>query len=319
MRRATPTHNGAISVVVTTFNRGARIAATLDSVLAQTVAPCEILVIDDGSTDDTADWITAHYAAHSSLRVIRQPNAGVAAARNRGLNEARGEFVAFLDHDDIWHPHKLERQRQALQSAPQAAMCWCLWREIEADGNERADGQRLFDQLFWRGRSGRVFDDFIPKNVLLSASVPLIRTSFLRQIGGFDSRTQPSDDWDCWLRLARRHPFVFLNETLLDYAWHSENQSQDEALMWRSSQRALIKHWPALWKRPRVLWNVIGTAYFLKTLRPYQKARRALRQGDWKTVRRQIVWAALRFPFSIFTAQWVYLLLRLLKRDARPF
>ncbi len=311
--------NASVSVVVTTFNRHSLIAPTLDSVLAQTHAPLEILVVDDGSTDDTASWIENHYARRENLRVIRQQNAGVAGARNRGLQEVHGEFVAFLDHDDIWHPPKLERQLAALQSAPQAALCWCLWREIEADGSERAVGKRLFDQTFWRGRSGMVFDDFVPTNVLLSASVPLIRTEKLRAIGGFDAHTQPSDDWDCWLRLARRYPFVFLNETLLDYAWHDDNQSNDEELMWRASQRALIKHWPALWKRPRVLWNVVGQAYFLKSVRPYQKARRAIGQSDWREVRRQIAIAALRFPFSIFTAQWLYIVLRLLKRDARPF
>jgi glycosyltransferase involved in cell wall biosynthesis len=306
-----------VSVIVPVYNRGPQIAPTLDSVLQQTLSPLEVIVVDDGSVDESATWIEAHYGAR--VQVIRQPNGGVARARNRGLQQARGEFIAFLDHDDIWHPNKLERQIQALHSAPDAALCWCLWREIEADGTEREAGKRLWEQPFWRGRSGWVFDDFTPKNILLSASVPLIRTHALREIGGFDPRTQPSDDWDCWLRLARRHSFVFLPETLLDYSWHATNQSHDERAMWHGSQRALIKHWPAFWKRPRVLWLVLGYAYFLKTFDFYQQARAAIARGDWREVRRQMVRSALRFPGSLFTAQWVYVLLRFLKRDARPF
>ena len=206
MKRAVP-NDDAISVVVTTFNRGARIAATLDSVLAQTVAPCEILVIDDGSSDDTAAWIEKHYAQHANLRVIGQENAGVAAARNRGLREVRGELVAFLDHDDIWHPQKLQRQLDALQSAPQAALCWCLWREIEAAMATSAPLVNVCStNRSGEGAAGAFSMISFPKTCLISASVPLIRTAFLRQIGGFDARTQPADDWDCWLCLARRYP-----------------------------------------------------------------------------------------------------------------
>ena len=307
-----------ISVVVPVYNRGPKIKPTLDAVLAQTLAPLEIIVVDDGSSDDSADWIETYYS--DKVQVIRQRNGGVARARNRGLREARGEFIAFLDHDDVWHPTKLERQLEALQTAPQAALCWCLWREIESDGRERAAGQSLWEQPFWRGRSGDVFDEFVPKNVIISASVPLIRARALREIGGFDAKTQPCDDWDCWLRLARRHRFVFLNETLLDYSWHESNQSRDEVAMWRASQRALIQHWPRLGKRPRVLWLVLGLKPFLRTVTPfYRTARAAVGRGDWKTVRRAIVAGFWRYPFLIFVPQWLYVFSRLLRRDSRPF
>ena len=308
----------SVSVIIPVYNRGARVRATLDSVLAQTLAPLEIIVVDDGSNDDSAAWIEANY--ETKIRVVRQQNGGVARARNRGLQAAQGEFVAFLDHDDVWHPTKLERQFKALQDEPQAALCWCLWREIEENGSEREAGQRLFDQPFWRGRSGHVFDDFIPKNVLLSASVPLIRARCLRAVGGFDPATQPSDDWDCWLRLARHYPFVFLNETLLDYSWHSHNQSQDEIAMWKGSQRALIKHWAILWNKPRVLWLVVALKPFLRTATPfYQTARAAIARGDWKSVRRALFACFLRYPFIIFIPQWIYIFIRFLKRDSRRF
>lgn len=306
-----------ISVIVPTYNRGPLVQKTLDSIVAQTLSPLEIIVVDDGSTDSTPHWIENHYG--DKIRVIRHANGGVARARNRGLEEASGEFIAFLDHDDLWHPHKLEVQLAALKSNPKAALVWTKWREVNETGTPLALEKHLWAQPFWKGRSGKVLQDFVPKNLILSASIPLIRARFLREAGGFDPRTAPSDDWDLWLRLARKHPFVFVDEVTVDYVWHEQNQSRDELKMWRASQRALIKHWPLLWKRPRALWLVVGYAYFLKAADPfYQNARFAVGRGDWHEVKKQMRAVIWRYPLSLFTAQWVYLLIRLLRRDSRP-
>src|SRR5258706_6591961 len=104
-----------ISVIIPTFNSAALVTAAVDSVLAQTTPPTEILVVDDGSTDDTRQRL-APYAGR--LRYLHQQSKGVAAARNLGLKQATGEFVAFLDADDIWHPRKLERQLTAMTANP---------------------------------------------------------------------------------------------------------------------------------------------------------------------------------------------------------
>ena len=101
-----------VSVVIPTYNRSALITRALDSVLAQTVKPHEILVVDDGSTDDTASLVRKHYPA---VQLIRQKNTGVSAARNAGITAATGEWVALLDSDDAWLPRKLERQVHAVE------------------------------------------------------------------------------------------------------------------------------------------------------------------------------------------------------------
>ena len=107
--------NELVSIVVPTYNRGYCIAATLDSVIAQTHKDWEALIVDDGSTDDTADIIQRRYGDDSRVRYVRQENAGVCSARNRGIATARGSFVALLDSDDLWEPWKLELQLAPLR------------------------------------------------------------------------------------------------------------------------------------------------------------------------------------------------------------
>ena len=123
-----------VSVVIPTYNRGPLIAATLDSALHQTRAPLEVIVVDDGSTDGTPDWIEAHYGAR--VRLIRQSNGGAARARNFGLAETRGEFIAFLDHDDLWLPQKLSLQLEAMESNARVGVVYSSWVAVDETGQE---------------------------------------------------------------------------------------------------------------------------------------------------------------------------------------
>src|SRR5208337_4579078 len=105
----------SVSVVIPTYNRGELLIETIESILAQTAKPGEVIVVDDGSTDDTQERL-ARYA--DRVRYVRQPNQGVAAARNHGVREARGKWIAFIDSDDVWHPRKLECQLRVLADHP---------------------------------------------------------------------------------------------------------------------------------------------------------------------------------------------------------
>jgi GT2 family glycosyltransferase len=123
-----------VSVIVPTYNRGARVALAIDSALGQTHQAIEVLVIDDGSTDDTSDQVAHRYASDPRVKLLTRPNGGPAAARNTGLAAARGEFIAFLDSDDEWLPWKIEFQLGCLHQRPGAGMVWTDMAAVDPDG-----------------------------------------------------------------------------------------------------------------------------------------------------------------------------------------
>ena len=178
-----------VSVVIPAYNAENTIAETVDSVLSQTQDAVEVIVVDDGSSDTTAE----RAQRDDSVTVIRTPNRGVSAARNEGIERARGRFVAFLDADDLWEPGKLKRQVEVLDRTPDAVMC--------------VSGSRLL------GEGGATLEtltpwasDDPPRDLLLHSMVlghvisVLIRRDQLAQIGGFDSRFSQCADWDFFLR-----------------------------------------------------------------------------------------------------------------------
>ncbi|HMF14016.1 MAG TPA: glycosyltransferase family A protein [Gemmataceae bacterium] len=186
----------SVSVIMPTYNCSRFIAEALDSILAQSVRPSEIIVVDDGSTDDTAARL-APYLAH--IRYERQENRGVSAARNNGVGRATGEFVAFLDADDVWHPRKLELQLRALADNPGLALlgtgifAWPTTAFPEID--VRSHGRVI--QVTW--------PELVVKNALGTSSI-VVRAEILRRAGEFDTRMHGSEDRDLWLRVAEMAP-----------------------------------------------------------------------------------------------------------------
>ncbi|PQV62865.1 Glycosyltransferase involved in cell wall bisynthesis [Abditibacterium utsteinense] len=306
----------SISVVVPVYNRGARIQKTLDSVLQQTLAPVEILVIDDGSSDESAAWIENHYRGEKTLRVIRQENQGVAAARNRGLQEARGQYIAFLDHDDVWRPDKLKRQLEVALRHPDAAVIYSLWRDV--DGNAMPLPDEYWNTHFhnWTPRTGSVYDWVCGMPCpIVSMSVPLLKTQTLRDIGGFEPATVPCDDWDLWLRLSRENRFEMVPEKLVDYVHHGEQQSSDLVSIHAGMRRTLARQWPFVLRYPKRWWFVWSFYQFLTTAPLYAQAKETLFARRRHRVARLILRVALRSPLSLFSPQWLYLIRRLITRN----
>lgn len=312
---------GSVSVVIPTYNRGSKIAATLDSALAQTLAPLEIIIVDDGSTDGTPDWIEVHYGDRVCL--IRQNNGGVARARNRGLDEARGEYIAFLDHDDLWLPQKLEKQRAAFDNS-QVGVAYCLWREVNEAGEDLGRASVLQAGEWERLPAGDVFAILMRRNIILSMTIPLIRTRLLREVGGFDPDLVPCDDWDVWIKLARQCEFVGIAETLAVYVRHSDQQSSQEPVMVEASRKVLLRHLKsnprfALW-HPRTAWFALSVRYFARSRRPfYDQARAAIFERRWRRASGVLCRAWLRHPLLFLTPQWVYVTIKILRRDSRTF
>ena len=196
-----------VSVVIPAYNAAACVRRAVDSVLAQTCADFELLVVDDGSRDATRE-VLAGYGER--LRVLAQANAGPAAARNHGLREARGEFVAFLDADDWWLPAKLERQVALLDARPGLGFCSTATQVLTPTGApDQAwpccadDGTPLLERLFVQGAA-----------VSGSTSGVLARAALLREVGGFDERLRGFEDPDLWLRLAARTGYACIAEPL---------------------------------------------------------------------------------------------------------
>ncbi len=306
----------SISVVIPAYNCGPKVQKTLDSVLAQTLAPLEILVIDDGSQDETAGWIEDHYRGQKMVRVIRQTNQGVAAARNRGLLEAGGAYVAFLDHDDVWLPTKLQRQLEVALEHPEAAVIYSLWRDVDEDGTPFSESYWNTYFRRWTAQTGQVYQWICAMPCpIVSMSVPLLRTQAVREIGGFAPETVPCDDWDLWLRLSRKNRFEMVPEELVHYVHHSRQQSSDLSALYAGMRRTLKRQWPFVLRHPNRWWFVWSFSRFLATAPLYSQAKAELFARRPWNVARLVFRVAVRAPLSLFSPQWIVLGRRLLTRN----
>jgi glycosyltransferase involved in cell wall biosynthesis len=200
-----------VSVVIPTYNYGRYLAQALDSALAQTYPHVEVIVVDDGSTDDSAAVATKY---GSPVRWYRQQNQGVSAARNRGIQEAKGELVAFLDADDAWHPDKLARQ-VALLLKPAVGLVYTGLHYIDAAGDILATDLS--------GRRGRVLREHAllrGATVLAGGSTALVRRGCFERAGLFDPDLTTSADWDMWRRIACHYEIEVVREPLVYYRQH---------------------------------------------------------------------------------------------------
>jgi len=227
-----PTTPVRVSVIVPVYNRAAFVADALRSALEQECpGGMEIVVVDDGSTDETPDVLAELARRHSEIRVIRQENAGPAHARNRALQEARGEYLALLDSDDVWLPGKLASQVALLDAHPGAAFVHSDVDEFWEEGEGK-----------WTRRpaivSGHVLRALLRRNVIHTMTV-MLRRSVLDEVGGFDPEYPPCEDWDLWLRIAAAHPIVGDLERRVRVRLHEGGISSDPVVVGRQATRLL--------------------------------------------------------------------------------
>lgn len=187
-----------VSILVAVYNAESFVEETVQSVLAQTYPDWELLLVDDGSTDGTPEVLSRLARLDTRIRVLRQPNAGTQVARNYGLRHCHGEWVALLDHDDVWLPRKLERQLDIAREHPDAGLLFCNY--VRWDGSCDLDSRYTVEDLLPSGvvLNGLAFD------CLFGALTVMVRRDELLQVGGFDIRFLRCGDWDLWLRLAEK-------------------------------------------------------------------------------------------------------------------
>jgi len=237
-----------VSVVVAAYNAARYIGDTCRSVLNQTYRSLELIVVDDGSTDATGNIVDALVASDPRVRLIRQRNLGVAAARNRALAAASGEFIAPLDADDLWDPTKIERQVRRLQECgPGTGLVYCWWAWIDGTG-------AVLDRSPpWR-EEGQVLQRLIEVNFTGNASVPLYRRSLIEELGGYDAGLrdngcQGCEDWDLVLRIAGHCAVAVVPAVLVAYRRLGDSMSANCMTMWNSRARvmsALAARFPSI-------------------------------------------------------------------------
>ena len=238
-----------VSVIVPAYNAAGHLRATLEAALAQTYPAFEVVVVDDGSTDSTAELVSAMAHSDARLRLLRQANAGVAAARNAGIDASSGSLVALLDADDRWHPDKLRLQVARMHEVgPHVGVVYTDFEEIDA-----ATGQKLGAPLHDLPE-GDLSDVFVYRNPIPCASTPLIRRTCLEQVGGFSPLMraqggQGCEDWDLYLRLAEVTRFAVVPDMLVTYRRVAGSMAADAAQM-HTSYRIMMRRLRA--RRPDV-------------------------------------------------------------------
>lgn len=291
-----------ISVVIPLYNKEKSILMTIQSVINQSYTDFELLIIDDGSTDG-GGAIAASYP-DTRIRVIHQQNRGVCAARNRGIQEAKGEYIALLDADDQWDMKYLEEQMQMVADFPEAAM----WGINFAELNEGKLIRKLETGLpdGYRGYVENYFE--MPDRVsdLLCSSSVVIRKEVFEKVGYFDERIRYSEDIDMWYRIISNYQVAFYDRYMVHYLYDAENRTMNRA--------RLLKYWlpyyvdkykDPLFRHNKVFycWIMRWAAVRIKTIYFNNEEQHA----DAKVASRKLDYSQLpiKYRFELLTPYWM--------------
>lgn len=236
-----------VTVVIPAYNAMTYLPETLDSVLKQTFADFEVLIINDGSSDRIVSW--ASEITDSRVKLISQENQGLSAARNTGIVHAQGEYVAFLDADDLWEPTKLEKQVHCLDSKPEVGLVYTWTLLVDQQGKSTGTVTASHTE-------GKVWEKLLLGDVIGSGSSAMIRRICFETVGLFDTELSSIEDCDMWVRIAARYPLAVIKEVLVYYRQHFTNMSKDYNKMMQNSRLKIEKKFQnvpfeLLYLRPR--------------------------------------------------------------------
>ncbi len=204
-----------ISVVIPSYNAERFVASAISSALSQTIPPCEVIVVDDGSTDGTKEAVSRF---DRNVKYIFQENAGPSVARNTGVRVARGDWVAFLDSDDYWDDTHLQQLMESAGAESEPALVYCGKKFVDVDGNVMADGYKQT-----RFPSGWIFADLLTANYISSASVVIVKRKTFIESGGFNPQMRNAEDYELWLRIASVAPVCGVPVYTVNYRRHDSN------------------------------------------------------------------------------------------------
>jgi glycosyltransferase involved in cell wall biosynthesis len=281
----------SISIIIPAYNGEAFIRSTIESVVAQTIRNWELIIVDDGSQDNTAAMIASCAKDDSRIRTVTQENQGVAAARNRGFMESNPgcEYVAFLDQDDVWEPDALETLSSAMRSEPNAAAAHGLCRLIDSAGKTISaftpPVRKCFTLSGFRScqpDEPTIFGVFLNGNMIYTPGQALIRRNAL-SANPFDPSIVPADDWDLWLRLSAQRPLTFVERAVIGWRQHESNQSKSRLKMAKARRKVYEKLNSSNItdsQRELLLW-------YLRSASLHRTYRRNLRRSAWYASRCQ--------------------------------
>ncbi len=219
--------NNKISVVIPVYNGEAFISKAIQSVLKQTVRPYEVIVVNDGSVDGTAEKLTLF---GTRITVISIPNGGVSNARNVGIQASSGELIAFLDADDVWFEDKLERQFEVFERYPDLGFCCCDYVFLIKHSDLKINHFARFrndDDIIFDAPLPLPFEVLVKRNFVGTCSNVMIRKEVLNRVGLFDVNYRQAEDYDLWLRCSLVTKFILISPVLLEKKSHDDNLTND--------------------------------------------------------------------------------------------
>jgi len=250
-----------ISVVLPTYNRHSFLERSIQSVLKQTYPDFELIVVDDGSSDKSSD-ILSTLGSHPKITLLTQFNQGVSQARNRGVEQSRGAFLAFIDSDDEWRPGKLEAQWHYLQSHSEAI--------VQTSETWIRKGVRVNPPEYLKKQAGDIFLPSLQRCMITPSSVMMTKKLF-EESGGFDKNLPACEDYDLWLKITSKHTVGLVpHEYLIRYAGHSDQLSEQYPAMDKFRLASLYKHLQA---------NQFDSQQTVAALEVFTKKLRIYKQG----------------------------------------
>jgi len=232
-----PLKQPLVSIILPTFGRLQYLRATVDSVYRQTLLDWELIIADDGSDEETRAYLRT-FEGDCRIKLVWLAHTGIPAiVRNAALREARGEYVAFLDSDDLWAPEKLTRQVETLRSRPTCS--WSYTAVSHIDGSGRPLAEPVFGP--WRPCDGAVFERLVRGSVLIRTPTVLASRELIARAGGFDETIRSGEDYDLWLRLALASDVALLNEPLVQVRRHEANHTRDWEIAFAGRDHSLRK------------------------------------------------------------------------------
>jgi glycosyltransferase involved in cell wall biosynthesis len=282
-----------VSIVIPTYNHKRYVWQAVEAALAQTYPDCEVIVVDDGSTDSTGAMLRERYGER--IRYVYQENRGLPAARNAGTQAARGEFINYCDADDQLLPLKVERCMAVFRRQPGVTLVYTDCNFVQEDGRTVIPRPHLVLP------SGDVFCELLagPLGNFVSECAPLIRRQAVLDVGGFNESLPAAEDWDLWLRLAARHTFAFVNEVLALYRMSPNAMHTDRLRMVAARLRVIqmARNYPG---RERCLDDAAydqleaGRHHLLAMVYWAQGSRRAAREHFHAAIRLDPAHTAIR-------------------------
>ncbi|ARV61765.1 family 2 glycosyl transferase [Nostocales cyanobacterium HT-58-2] len=315
MKTASP----LVSVIIPAYNAEAFIGRTLKSVLSQTYKNIEVLIVDDGSQDRTVEIVESFTQKDSRVILLKQPNSGVAAARNLAIEKSRGEYISPIDADDIWYPTKLEKQVQCMLESDLSVGLVYAWSAFIDEEDTIIGEYASFYYLNIPSIEGYVYPAMLFVNLIGNASVPLIRRECFDKVGLYNcnlrkQNAQGCEDWDIYLRIAEVYQFRVVQEFLIGYRQVIGSMSRSYHAMARSYDLVMAdskKRHPEI---PNYIYDWSASSFYIYVV------TRSRECGDyWSTL--FWLYKAIKLDYSPLLQTWVYrcIFICLLHILAKPF